>query len=112
MGRARNGLKSANVRWMLALIVLIATPIGLVAAQQALRDHESPATGHAQVVTQGIADLPEGEVVWRVVERTAEPRDTADPEPQVLGFVLANDEPVLLTNVTDDGNEDVALLAP
>jgi hypothetical protein len=63
-------------------------------------------------VTQGIAELPEGEVLWRLVERTARPRDEARPGRRVLGFVMATDEPVLLTNVNEDGNKDVARLAP
>ncbi len=98
--------------WMLALIALIALPVGLVTAQQAFLDRNSPATGHAQVVTQGIDDLPDGEVVWRVVERTASPRTEAQPGRRVLGFVLATEDPVLLTNITEDGQVDVARLAP
>src|SRR6186997_2558974 len=112
MDAVRTCFKSAQAWWIPLVVALIAMPIGLVAAQQALRDHASPAIGHAQVVTQGIADLPEGDVVWRVVRRTAEPRQDAKAVEHVLGFVLAADEPVLLTNVTDEGNEDVALLAP
>jgi hypothetical protein len=98
--------------WLIGLIVLVLTPIGMVTAQQTLLRQESPATGHAQVVTQGIDDLPDGQVVWRVVERTASPRTEAKSGRRVLGFVLATEEPVLLTNVTDDGLKDVARLAP
>lgn len=98
--------------WILELIALIALPAGLVTAQQGFLDRQSPATGHAQVVTQGIDDLPDGSVVWRVVERTASPRTEAKPGKRDLGFVLATEDPVLLTNVTEAGQVDVARLAP
>jgi len=99
--------------WILLLIIVIATPISLVTAQQGLFDRQSPATGHAQVVTQGISELPEGEVVWRLVERSARPREFAKPGNRVLGFILATEDPVLLSNVNEKGElEDVARLAP
>ncbi len=105
--------RSTRTFWILLLIILIATPISLVTAQQGLFDRQSPATGHAQVVTQGISELPEGEVVWRLVERSARPREFAKPGNRVLGFILATEDPVLLSNVNDAGElEDVARLAP
>lgn len=94
------------------MALLIVTPLGVAAARQLGPTAGSPATGRAQVVTQGIATLPSEEVVWRVVERTAPPRAEARPLRTVLGFVLASDEPILLTNQTDAGPEDVARLAP
>ncbi|MCC6791363.1 MAG: hypothetical protein IT336_06755 [Thermomicrobiales bacterium] len=113
MDRREGGRPPFSSRWWLAaLVVMISLPLGITTARQAIFDRQSPATGHAQVVTQGISELPEGEVVWRVVERTARTREDARPGRRVLGFVLATDEPVLLTNVTEDGNKDVARLAP
>lgn len=109
----RGGIPTRRQRWsILVLVALIALPTGLVTARQLGIDRQSPATGHAQVVTQGIAELPDGNVVWRVVERTARPRSVAPANERVLGFILATEEPVLLTNVTANGEEDVARLAP
>lgn len=102
---------SAAWRWVLIALTLLA-PAGIVAARQFVPSGGSPATGHAQVVTQGVAKLPKEALVWRLVERTAKPRGEADSGKRVLGFVLASDEPVLLTNVTATGSEDVARLAP
>ncbi|MGH2535428.1 MAG: hypothetical protein ACRDJW_24470 [Thermomicrobiales bacterium] len=96
----------------LATLLIVLASAGLVAARQVARFDESPATGHAQVVAQGIADLPDEPVVWRLVERTAEPRGAARFGDRVLGFVLATDEPVLLTDETAGGPVDVARIAP
>jgi hypothetical protein len=98
-------------RRLALLCLLVATPLGVATAKQLAPPSTSPATGHAQVVTQGIASLPSEPMVWRVVQRTAQPRWAAKAGRRVLGFVLASDEPVLLTNVTDgNGQQDVARL--
>ncbi|MGH2603404.1 MAG: hypothetical protein ACRDJ9_28970, partial [Dehalococcoidia bacterium] len=101
-----------RVPFVLATVLVILTSAGLVAARQAARFDDSPATGHAQVVTQGIADLPDEPVVWRLVERTADARGAARFGDRVLGFVLATDEPVLLTDETASGPIDLARVAP
>src|SRR4051812_44437909 len=93
-------------RWLVVLLVIIGLPMGLTTARQVVNDQVSPATGHAQVTTQGISDLPTGDVVWRVVERTAKPRDEAQPGKRVLSFILATEEPVLLTNLTVSGKPE------
>src|SRR5687768_12543937 len=100
-------------RWLFLLLALVLlTPLGAVVAGQLTPNTGSPATGHAQVITQGIAELAGQQVVWRLVERTAEPRDQARFGDRVLGFVLASEEPILLTNATVAGEIDVARLAP
>lgn len=77
----------------------------MATARQLAPIASSPATGHAQVVTQGIAALPSEPMIWRVVERTAQPRWEAKAGERVLGFILASDEPAPLTNVDADGHE-------
>jgi hypothetical protein len=100
-------------RWLILLLVaVLITPIGAVVAGQLTSNTGSPATGHAQVITQGIAEMAGQDVVWRLVERTAQPRTVATFGDQVLGFVLASEEPILLTNATGLGDENVARLAP
>lgn len=112
MGGRRESTFRMQRWWLVVLIALIALPTGLVTARQLGSGRQSPATGRAQVVTQGVSALPDGDVVWRVVERTARPRAEAPSGQRVLGFILATEEPVLLTNVTPTGEEDVARLAP
>jgi hypothetical protein len=100
-------------RWLILLLVaVLITPIGAVVAGQLASNTGSPATGHAQVITQGIAEMAGQDVVWRLVERTAQPRAQATFGDQALGFVLASEEPVLLTNATGAGDVNVARLAP
>lgn len=100
-------------RWGIALLVLAATPTGLIAAQQVLDEDVSPAQGGAQVVAQGLSELPDGALVWRIVERQALPRGEAQPGDRVTSYVIAREESILLTNVDDNGvMTDVAYLAP
>lgn len=100
-----------STRGLVIVAFLVVAPLGVATARQLAPISSSPATGHAQVVTQGIAELPAEPLIWRVVERTAQPRWEAKAGKRVLGFVLASDEPVLLTNVTADGSTvDVARL--
>jgi hypothetical protein len=106
--------KSALPRWVLALlaVLLVGAPLGVNAALQLSPGADSPATGHAQVVTQGIVEIPADQVVWRLVERTARPRWEAIPARRANGFIFASEEPVLLSNFDDTGLTDVARLAP
>jgi hypothetical protein len=104
--------------WWIAAALLVVLPLGAAAARQLAQPGGSPATGSAQVVTQGVATLSGNQVAWRVVERTAPPRGQAKPAKRALGFVLASDEPILLTDLVSIGTQgtqqpqDVARLAP
>src|ERR687892_682103 len=89
---------------LLGLLLLILSPFGYVAGRSFVRlDDPSPALGRAQVITQGISELPEGEAIWRVVRRTAPALGDAKVGRRVTSFVLATDEPILITDVHDDG---------
>jgi hypothetical protein len=55
----------------------------------------------ASVIAQGVAALPPGEIVWRVVADLARPAAEAQFEERALGFAVAGDAPILLT---DDGS--------
>ena len=58
----------------------------------------SPATGSARVIAQGIAPLIGEEVVWRAVRYVAQPRTSAVAADSPLSFLIASDEPLLLSN--------------
>lgn len=73
------------------VLASLAASAGLVSAFQPLAaDEPSPATGHAQVVAQGVAALPAPELAWRVVLDTAEALDQAATQDRALGFALAD----------------------
>ena len=86
---------------LLAILALSLAPH--VVAQEAADVTFSPASGTAQVIAQGVAVLPEGNVVWRTVRARALPLTDAPFEAQPLSFVLATNGPLLLTN--EDGEQ-------
>ncbi len=83
---------------VLALIlVMIVGATAFVVAQEAGLGF-SPASGHARVVAQGVAELPSGEAVWRTVRTRAPLPEDATFEERPLGFVLATTGPMLLVD--------------
>jgi hypothetical protein len=115
MGASNFGQSRWRSRFLLfGMLFLLLSPVAFVAARSfvTLTD-PSPAVGRAQVVTQGISALPGTEYVMRVVRRTAPALGDAKVGRRVLGFALATDEPILITDVEDDGTyKDLARLAP
>jgi len=94
-----------------SLLVLL---LGVAPALAALRAQEaapavSPARGHAQVVAQGLATLPPGEVAWRVTYRLAQAGTAPEREASGPGFV-AGDQGSLLVAGDPPGRR--VLLAP
>lgn len=67
--------------------------------QQPAPDGPSPAEGHAEVIAQGVATLPD-QAAWRVVQDTAEPLESAVPEERPLGFALADQEAIVVNDIT------------
>jgi len=84
----------------------------MLTAQEFSDRDTSPATGSAQVVAQGLTDLPDGELVWRLVEREALPRGEAESGARVTGWVFAREESIILIDSDGDEPVDVARLAP
>lgn len=99
---------------LIGLLLLVLSPFGFAAGRSLIRlDDPSPAVGRAQVITQGIAELPGDEYVMRVVRRIAPPLGDAKIGRRALGYALATDEPIMITEVTgDDQYRDVARIAP
>ncbi len=93
---------SRITRQLGALTALLITLAVFLAPQAAAQDAAdvtfSPVSGTAQVIAQGVAALPEGNVVWRTVRARALPLAAAPFEVQPLSFVLATNGPLLLTN--------------
>jgi hypothetical protein len=85
---------------LLALFLFAA--VGLSVSQVAATRQDdggyTPATGHAQVVAQGVVVLPAEELVWRTVRYSAAPAAEAEFVKWPLGFVLATTAPLLLTD--------------
>lgn len=95
-------------RRIVAVALAGAILLGSGAAGVALRiisiTDPSPATGNARVIAQGIAPLTDQEVVWRAVVYGARPRADAQVATRPLGFLIASDGTLLLSN--DDPETD------
>ena len=103
---------SARIQSLVAValtMVLAVTLFGVVplGAAQESDAGLSPASGHAQVIAQGVVALPQGETVWRTVRTRALLPADAPFEERPLGFVLASSGPILLV---DQGSGDQARL--
>lgn len=96
--------------WLfLALASLLALlPLAAAALFQLGPEAASPATGHAQVIANGVSALPAARLAWRIVEDTAEPRDQAVAEERALGFALADQQAILLSNQLTAGQTRLA----
>jgi hypothetical protein len=81
--------------------ILALTFLGLLGSPSAAWQAElgfSPASGHAQIIAQGVVPLPEGESVWRTVRTRAALAPDAPFEERPLGFVFASAGPILLVD--------------
>lgn len=92
-----------------ALVALLALLAALPAAAGLRQEAGSAAAGRAQVIAQGVAALPEGEVVWRTLRARAPLVAEADFAERPLGFLLATGGPILLT---DQATGEQTLLGP
>ena len=98
-----------GARVLLALSsVLALLPLGAIALFQLGPDTPSPATGHAQVIAQGVSAMPAARLAWRIVQDTAEPRDQAVPEERALGFTLADQQAILVYDQRTAGQTRLA----
>jgi hypothetical protein len=78
--------------------------IGPAAAQE-----DAVLGAQVQIVAQGVAEVPAGDVVWRTVRARADPTATAPFAERPLSFVIAREEAMLLA---DDRLAYLALLFP
>ena len=90
-------LASARLVYILVIVALVRAAIPISSAAQD-DGRYSPASGHAAVIAQGVMTLPAGDVVWRTVRARAVEREAAPFEQRALGFVLATDGSLLLTD--------------
>ena len=113
----RSGQASASERRMWeslprcrSILAVGGLAVGLVGTAQLataflqVPDEPSPASGTAQVVAQGVVDIPDGDIRWEITERAAPPPANATESRSDLGFLIV-DSGVLLA-------EDLGSSAP
>jgi hypothetical protein len=79
-------------------MLLVALPLSRASTTRAQELEGASAGDNTEVVAQGIAPFAGGEMAWRLVEDTAEPIGEAGFEERALGFAIATDGAVLLTD--------------
>lgn len=83
---------------LLMILFALAPAIALAMRLQEPAD-PSPATGDGQVVAQGVVPLDDGELAWQVARVEAPLSADADVASAARGFLLADEETVLLADV-------------
>ena len=102
--RPRHGILPYQLG-LLGLLGFLSLSLGLGQAGA----QEAPVAGQVQVIAQGVAEVPAGDLVWRTVRARAEQAGTAPFSERPLSFVVAAEDPLLLA---DDTLTHLALLAP
>src|SRR5918998_5776472 len=100
--------RARTTRVALVLACALCSPPGLSRVTRALQSGEffPPASGHAQVIAQGVAPMPD-EAVWRVIFHSIDPGSAAELSAGGPGFILVDTGGV----VVEEG-ERSTLLAP
>jgi hypothetical protein len=62
-------------------------------------DEPSPASGTAQVVAQGVVDIPDGDIRWEITERSAPLPANATESRGELGFLIVDSGVLLAENL-------------
>ena len=94
-GLARTALAAVAV--LLALASVLGVAAGRV-LQEPRGDAPSPASGHAEVIADGVGAMPASTVAWRVTRASA-PRPMERPDDRALGFVLADADALQVVNL-------------
>jgi hypothetical protein len=117
IGFARRLFRSSSIsssRRAAVSIVLIALVMALpltrlaASAQGDDPNAASPAGAYAEVIAQGVGSIPADEAAWRLVQDTAEPVGDAAFEERALGFAVATDDALLLTDESDGARTRLA----
>lgn len=87
---------------IVGLVALLVSPAqgAILQAIQAAPDGPSPASGHAEVIAQGVAEMPSEEIAWRVVRDEAEPTNDAEARERAVGFTLADGGAILVNDIS------------
>ena len=102
---ADNRLARPTLGKLVALVICTVLAITLVVPRGAFAflqvpDEPSPESGSAQVVAQGVVEIPERELRWQVTERSAPPPVNASAGTSELGFLSVDSGVLLVEDVT------------
>ncbi len=92
---------------LVVALLMLGSVLGAAAARQVDNDTSSPAEGYAEVIAQGVAGMPGDEIAWRVTAVSA-PRPADAAAQDALGFVLAEEDALLLNDLDSGGQARLA----
>jgi hypothetical protein len=80
-------------------VALLVTSLSMSRHDARAQEFNAPSVAgdHAEVIAQGVAPFSSSELAWRLVEDTAEPLGEAAFEERALGFAVATEGALLLT---------------
>jgi Bacterial TSP3 repeat len=92
------------------ILVVAALVLGFGTAQLAtaflqVPDEPSPASGTAQVVAQGVVDIPNGDIRWQIAEQSAPPPANATGSRSDLGFLVVDSGVLLAEDLATGGQQ-------
>jgi hypothetical protein len=94
------------------IVLVLLLPVGLamsrVRAQENGPNVPSPAHVGQAVIAQGVSEMPAAQIAWRVVRDTADPPGAAEYEGRALGFAVAAEEAILVSNQSTGQQELLA----
>jgi len=99
----QRGLAAKLLATILTFVLLFSVTPTAIAFLQA-PDEESPESGSAQVVAQGVVEIPEGDLAWYVMRASAPPPVNARAVQSRLGFVIV-ESGVLLAQDEGSGEQ-------
>ena len=107
-GTASERITRERLLWCRSVLSAVGLILGFGAAQLATAflqapDEPSPASGTAQVVAQGVVDIPDFDVRWEIIESSAPPAN-ATPSTSDLGFLIV-DSGVMLAEDPGTGDQ-------
>lgn len=80
-------------------LLLFVTPVGADLLRQIGLGDASPANDHAAVIAQGVAPMPEGDLVLRVVADAASTDNVESADPRrAVGFLLAGGDTIAVND--------------
>jgi len=96
--RLSRGRWFSTATFAVVVLMILVAPVGANIFHQIGLDDASPANGHAAVIAQGVAPMPEGDLVWRVVADSASTDNEETADARALGFLLAGGDSIAIND--------------
>ena len=106
--RTRVRRRPALMLGLVAMLALLVGPAGVFASLQATGAYVSPATGHAEVIAHGVAQMPDSRIAWKVSQRSAKVVGDEPLGNYPLGFAYAATDPIVVNDYDTGAQTELA----